>query len=225
MQTPAIGQMIGDVGAHGVDRGEGIRRPAPSPQSASAPISTRGRVMIGRAAQHDAVKPLIQKALRLVQRGDAAIDANGQIAGSAVSSQRPAGNPAAESRGFPWGERPCSQALRAWMMKWRHPCRCDRFEETRQHLLGVLIIDADAAFHRHRAPGFAPCIAATQSATNCGPFHQHRAKTARLHPVRRAADIQVDLVIAAWRWQFARLAASSAGSDPPSCRAIGCSSV
>ena len=70
--------------------------------------------------------------------------------------------------------------------------------------------------------GLTSSIAATQSATSVGPLHQHRAKTTRLHPVRGTADIQVDLVIAIWGCDRTACA-SSAGCEPPSCSATGCS--
>ena len=57
-----------------------------------------------------------------------------------------------------------------------------------------------------------------------GLGHQTGAELARLHPVRRAADIEVDLVIAEIRADL-RAAASERGSLPPSCSATGCSAA
>ena len=68
------------------------------------------------------------------------------------------------------------------------------FEEGGQHLLGHLIVDSDAAFHRDfdRRGGDHRGDAVGHKRRT---LHQHRAETARLDPVRRAADVQVDLVV------------------------------
>ena len=63
-----------------------------------------------------------------------------------------------------------------------------------QHLCGVLVIDTDPTFDRdvhinraaHGRDGFGH---------KGRLLHQHRAKEARLHPIRRATHVQVDLVI------------------------------
>ena len=72
----------------------------------------------------------------------------------------------------------------------RHPV-----DEVGQHGFGVLVIHADPALdrHRHRAFGDHRGDAIGHQRR---PLHQHRAKAARLHAVGRAADVQVDLVIA-----------------------------
>ncbi len=64
--------------------------------------------------------------------------------------------------------------------KARDTCRTDTFNEIWQHNLGVLIIDTDPALdrdlyragrnHRGNAVG-----------NQCGPFHQHCTKAARLY--------------------------------------------
>ena len=76
-----------------------------------------------------------------------------------------------------------------------HPCPGDGFDELRQDRLRVLVIDADAAFYRDRHVGLAH-HRADAVGDKGGPFHQDRAETAGLHPVRGAAAVQVDLVIA-----------------------------
>ena len=97
----------------------------------------------------------------------------------------------------------------------------DRLRERFQRNLRILLVDADAAFHRdrdrdgrlHRGDAFAD---------QGGLGHQAGAEPAILHAVGRAADIQIDLVIAescAIRADCAR----SCGSEPPSCNATGCS--
>jgi hypothetical protein len=60
--------------------------------------------------------------------------------------------------------------------------------------LGILIVDADAAFHRHRdvddGPHRRDAVADERRLA-----HQARPETAVLHAVGRAADIEVDLVV------------------------------
>ena len=86
----------------------------------------------------------------------------------------------------------------------------------------VLLVDADAALHRHRnrhrrahrrhALGDQLRLA-----------HQAGAEAAGLHAVGRAADVEVDLVIAELLADPRRLRRGRAGSEPPSCSATGCS--
>ena len=90
----------------------------------------------------------------------------------------------------------------------RHARLRDCLEECRQNRLGPLVIDTDPAFHRHfnracRDHG------GNTFGHKLGPLHQDRAETPRLHPVRGAADIEVDLVIAI------------VGGDPHSLRQFG----
>ena len=62
--------------------------------------------------------------------------------------------------------------------------------------LGVLLVDAEAALDRDRHRRPRAFIAATQSPTSRRLAHQAGAERAGLHPVGRAADIEVDLVVA-----------------------------
>ncbi len=54
--------------------------------------------------------------------------------------------------------------------------------------------------------------------------HQASTKHTVLHAVGGAADVEVDLIIAARLGQLRALRAGAWGSLPPSCRATGCSS-
>ena len=69
-----------------------------------------------------------------------------------------------------------------------------RRERVQRHL-GILVVDADAAFYRHR-----DLHRALHGGDAVGDqrrrLHQAGAERARLHAVGRAADIEVDLVIA-----------------------------
>ena len=70
----------------------------------------------------------------------------------------------------------------------------DRGDEAGEILLVILIVDADAAFHRHRyAHGIAHGADAIAHQARLG--HQAGTEAALLHPVRRAADIQVDFAV------------------------------
>ena len=93
------------------------------------------------------------------------------------------------------GLRPSSQALRAWTTTPAAPAACDRFDQREQRLARLLLVDADAAFdgdgnvgrrrHRRHAFGHQRRLA-----------HQAGAEAAVLHPIGRAAAIEVDLVVA-----------------------------
>ncbi len=71
----------------------------------------------------------------------------------------------------------------------------DRFDEPGQDRLGILIVDADPAFHGDRA-GSLGLHGANAVGDRVGIFHQHRAESARLHAIRRTAAVQVHRVIA-----------------------------
>ncbi len=59
----------------------------------------------------------------------------------------------------------------------------------------ILVVDADPAFHRHR--NFHRALHRRDAGCNeVGLRHQAGAEAAVLHPIRRTADIEVDLVIA-----------------------------
>ena len=87
--------------------------------------------------------------------------------------------------------------------------------------LGILIVDAEPAFD-----GDGNTDRALHGADALGDQlrlrHQAGAEAAGLHPVRRTADVEVDLIVAKSSPIFAAVA-SSRGSEPPSCSATGCS--
>ena len=70
-----------------------------------------------------------------------------------------------------------------------------RVDEAVETLLGVLVVDADAAFNRDGDIGLraASLRSVRDKLWLC---HETSAEPSRLHPVRRAADIEVDFVIA-----------------------------
>ena len=73
--------------------------------------------------------------------------------------------------------------------------RDDRGGESRQRHLGILVVDADAAFHRHRDRDRG-LHRGDAIADQRRLRHQAGAEAALLHALRRAADVEVDLVIA-----------------------------
>ena len=96
---------------------------------------------------------------------------------------------------FSFGLRPSSQALRAWMAKRAHarppPPSRGRPGSTTS---GSCSSTPMPALHRHRhRPGRLDHRRGAVGDERRGP-HQRRAEAARLHPVGRAADVEVDLV-------------------------------
>ena len=73
--------------------------------------------------------------------------------------------------------------------------RDDMSRESRQRLLRILVVDADAAFHRHRDRNRG-LHRGHAIADQRRLRHQAGAEAALLHPLRRATDVEIDLVIA-----------------------------
>ena len=96
----------------------------------------------------------------------------------------------------------------------------ERLDAGRDHGVGKLVERLLRGPGRRRrcgispSPGCAPprFIAATHSPTSAGSRHQAGAEAAGLHPVGRAADIEVDLVIAELASPMRAASASAAGS-------------
>ena len=83
--------------------------------------------------------------------------------------------------------------------------RGDAVDETIEAFLRVLVVDADAAFHGDGERGrLAHRLHALGHKVGLG--HQAGAEPPRLHPVRRTADIEIDLVIAVVGADLRRLA-------------------
>ena len=76
-----------------------------------------------------------------------------------------------------------------------HASRAHRLQEPWQNLLRLLIVHPDPAFHRHFDARLRDHLGHAIR-DQLGGFHQHRPEGTRLHTVRGAAAIQVDLVIA-----------------------------
>ncbi|GMA77319.1 hypothetical protein GCM10025880_37360 [Methylorubrum aminovorans] len=88
-------------------------------------------------------------------------------------------------------------------------------------LLDILIVDAEAAFHRD-GYGDGRLHGRDAGADQVRLAHQAGAEASLLHPVGRAADIEVDLGVTEIGGD-PRRRREIPGSEPPSCTATGCS--
>ncbi|MNJ31077.1 hypothetical protein D3C77_256990 [compost metagenome] len=161
-------------------------------------LTQQGRLVIGGAAQHDAVQlhaiGRVQMRLGLVQIADPAVDADGQMRPLALQTPHQ-GVVQRRHVAVLLGRQPLQPGLARMddEVVDAHGGRgVDRGE---QAFLRVLIVDADAAFDRG---GHADRRLDRRHAVGhqLRLAHQAGAELARLHPIRRAAHVQVDLVIA-----------------------------
>ncbi len=193
-QLPAfreLGLDIGQVSPH-----RRFRRHVRSVTPIEPPVrfAEQPGFVIGRAAQHHPIDALRQVRLGLVQRMDAAVDQDGQV--------RPLALQPVDQRIVERGDVAVllgAQALQPRLAGMHHEggdaFRRAKGHQAEQALLGVLVVDADAALHRgrdlHRAEDRRHALGHQR-----GLLHQAGAEAAALHPVGGAADIQVDLVVA-----------------------------
>ncbi len=180
VQPPARRQMRGDIGLHRLDHRETVGRVILAPQPVGPDQRISG-VVIGGAADHHPIQPLIEQRLRLIQRGNPAIDADREFREALLHLQH---QRVIERRDFAvfLGRKALQPGLARMHHEMRDPGRRHGFDETRQHLGRGLIVDPDAAFHRHRHGGFLR-HGAHAIGHQRGPFHQHGTEAARLHPV------------------------------------------
>jgi hypothetical protein len=92
------------------------------------------------------------------------------------------------------GAQPFEPGLAGMDRDPRHPRRLEPGEQVGQNRLRILVVDADAALHRDRHRCRRRDHRRRARRDKAGLAHQRRAETARLHPVRGTADIEVDLV-------------------------------
>ena len=194
VQTAPIGQVAGDIGAHFLDHFKGGFAPCPVKDYLICPQQNRVWRMVGRATDHHPVQPRVQKPACLIQRGNAAIDRNMQIGEIAFHLHHQIVIQRRHIAVF-LGAEPLQPRLAGVDGETGDAGGADRFKKSRQDFAWFLLVHTNAAFHGDFNIRGGDHFGATLGHQR-GFFHQHRAKTARLHPIRGAADVQVDLVIA-----------------------------
>ena len=156
-------------------------------------LGQQHRIVIGGAAQHHAVD-MAQMLVRLFQRLDAAIDQDGE-AGSFVLHAIDQAVIQRRHVAVFLGRQAFQPRFAGMNREHRHAGSSAGIDQRTQGSFRILVVHPDAALHRDRNGN---CSA------HCGDTlrHQRRlphktsAEPPRLHPVRRAADIQVHFVIA-----------------------------
>ena len=180
------------MGTHRIRHSNGIWGKTVTPERVGTD-QDRGRVMIGRPADHHAVKAGIKKPARLFQGGDAAVDADEQIGKLLLHSD----NKVVVQRRYLavfLGAEALQPGLAGVDDNVAHPCPGDGLDESGQDFPGRLVVYPDAALnadrhirlihHRAQAGGH-----------EVGAFHQHGTKAARLDTIRRTAAVEVDFII------------------------------
>ncbi len=151
------------------------------------------RVLIGRPPQHDPAD-MGKVRFRFAKRPDPAIDDDRQIRPRSFEPVNPLIVERRQLAVFFRAET--AQPGFARVNDEGVAARCgDGLDETGEIGLAVLIVDADPAFYRYR---HANCGTHGRDAFGDEPRlgHQAGAEPARLHAVGRAADIEIDFVIA-----------------------------
>ena len=151
------------------------------------------RLLIGGAPHHDAIE-VREMGPGLIEIDHAAIDHDGKTAMRRLEAVD-AG--VVERRDIPvLARREAGQPRLARMHDERpHPGLLHRIGQRFERLLRVLLVDADAAFDGDRnrdAAGHGGDAIADER----GLGHEAGAEAALLHPIRRTADVEVDLVVA-----------------------------
>ena len=150
-------------------------------------------VLIGGAPEHDAID-MRQMLARLAERPDAAIDDDGEVRPPRLHAIHPV---IVDRRHVAVLFR--AQAFEPGLARMHDEGAAAALrpplDEAVEALLRILVVDADAAFDRDRHLG-AFAHRRDQVGDKLGLGHQAGAEPPRLHPVRRAADIEIDLVIA-----------------------------
>ena len=151
------------------------------------------RLLIGGAAHHHAVERA-DVLPRLFDTGDAAIEHDAKIG---VRGFQPMHDLIVERRHLAifLRRQPLQPGLARMHDQRVGPGPLHHFGERKQHLVRVLLVDADAAFDRHRDI-HRRLHGSNTVADQRRLVHQAGAEATFLHPVGRAADIEVDFVVA-----------------------------
>ena len=193
MQAHTFGQLCRNIGLIGFQCRKGIAMGCGFPIKQRVNLQQHFRIMIGGPPQHDAVK-LCQMRQALRQRGQATIEDNRNMWIFTLDLMHKC---IVERRNIAVFLR--AQAFEpglAGMDNQKIGSRLQRRgDKSPQCDFGVLFVDANAAFNgdRNLHHGF-HC---GHACAHQGGFSHHAGtKSAILHPVRRTAAIQIDLVIA-----------------------------
>ena len=181
---------IGEQGRERVLRGRERRRRA---EQQRVDGEKPPRLAVGRPPHHDAVDATKLRARRF-EAFDAAIEHDRKLRMRALEAMHALVIERGDLAVLPGREafEPCLARV--------HDERvdaglADRAGERVERLLRILIVDADAALdrdrQRHRRPHGGDAVA-----DQCRLRHQAGAEAALLHPVRRAAEIEIDFVVA-----------------------------
>ena len=193
LQPDAFCQLFGNIGLHLLDDFEGRAILGGGAEDPAVGLMQDPRRMVGGAAQHHPVD------VGQLGRGrgdclDAAVDDDGEFR---MVMFQPVDALIVERRNLAVFLR--RQTLEPGLAGMDDESAATRLhhrdDEAGEVFLVILIVDADPALHRDRQlDRFAHGAHAVAHQFRLG--HQAGAETAHLHPVRRAADIEIDLGIA-----------------------------
>ena len=182
-----------DIGAEGLDRLLARRNRVFRPVQTAVDIGEQPGVVIGSPAQHHPVD-MLKMRLGLVEICDAAIDADVEVRQALL---QPVDADVVERRNIAvfLGRKALQPGLAGMHPQGIDTGRDDGVGQLVERLFRVLVVDADAALDGHRDRNH---LAHRRNAfgDQFRLAHQAGAETAGLHPVGRAADIEVHLVIA-----------------------------
>ncbi len=182
-----------DVGQKALDRFGARRHLGAGVEEAPVDLGEDIRGLVGGAAEHHAVD-VLQVRVGLVERRDAAVDDDGQLR---VRRLEPVDARVVERRHLAVLLR--RQTLQPRLARMHdegaHAGGGDDIDEALQVALAILLVDADAALDGHRNFDL-PLHGGDAGRDKLRLGHQAGAEAALLHAVRRAADIEVDLVVA-----------------------------
>ena len=173
--------------------GPGRRR---MPEQRRIHVEKECRAVVGGAADHHPVHPCGEMRAGLVQRLDPTVDRQVHLGEGALHLVH---ERIVERRDVAVFLRaqPLQPGLAGVDRHPRDPRRLESVEKGGQDVTRLLIVDPDPTFHRDLGRCRRGAHRRDAIGDEPGRLHQHRAEGSRLHPVRRAADVEVDLAVAA----------------------------
>src|SRR4029077_4034172 len=192
VEPNALRQLRLDIGHEPIEHIETRRRHSLTSENLTINLRQQIRVGIGGTADHDAID-MLQMRLRVRQGLDTAIDDDGEVRPPRF---QPIDSSIVERRHLAVFLR--AQALQPSLARMHDESLAasigDNIDELVEAFLRILIVDADAAFDCDWYRDSSPHRRNTSS-HQLRFRHQTSAEPSRLHPVRRATDIEIDLVI------------------------------